>query len=134
MRSNTVRGPGRPADEPAAEASVTALLSRWRGGDPEAVNTLFPVVYRELRRLAHRKRRAIASGETRRTTALVHEAYLKLSGHPAAHVQDRQHFFALAARVMRQVLVDASRRRRSLKRGGADVPLPLDLVADPAQP
>src|SRR5437773_2651752 len=122
------------AGDSAAEdhESVTALLSLWRAGDAGAVQSLFPLVYRELRRLAHRKRRAMAAGETMRTTALVHEAYLKLVDQSALSIQSRQHFFALAARVMRQVLVDAGRRRRSVKRGGDATYVPLDLVADPS--
>lgn len=123
------------ADDSAAEdpESVTALLSLWRAGDAGAVKTLFPLVYRELRRLAHRKRRAVAAGETLRTTALVHEAYLKLVDQSAISIQSRQHFFALAARIMRQVLVDAGRRRRSAKRGGDVACVPLDLVAEPSE-
>ena len=98
---------------------VTQLLASWREGDPDAVNALFPLVYRELRALARRKRRGGSTGETLRTTALVHEAYLKLADHAKADIRDRQHFFALASRVMRQVLVDACRRRNAEKRGGA---------------
>ena len=113
--------------------SVTRLLSLWRAGDAGAVKNLFPLVYRELRRLAHRKRRAVAAGETLRTTALVHEAYLKLVDQSATSIQSRQHFFALAARVMRQVLVDAGRRRRSVKRGGDAAYVSIDLVPEPSE-
>ena len=123
--------------DPAAPAgdrreSVTALLSSWREGDADAVSALFPVVYRELRALARRHRRSLSAGETLRTTALVHEAYLKLVDQPSMNILGRQHFFALAARVMRQVLVDAGRRRRAGKRGGEAIHLSLDEIGEPA--
>src|SRR5262249_32395086 len=116
----------------ARRESVTALLASWRDGDADAVNALFPVVYREVRALARRHRRAVAAGGTLRTTAVVHEAYLKLVGQRSVNILGRQHFFALAARVMRQVLVDADRRRRAGKRGGEAVHLSLEEVAEPA--
>src|SRR5262245_2061383 len=98
------------SNSPPADAdlrgSVTALLSSWRNGDEGAVNALFPIVYRELRALARRHRQTLPAGETLRTTALVHEAYLKLVDQTSMNVLSRQHFFALAARVMRQILVD----------------------------
>jgi RNA polymerase sigma factor (TIGR02999 family) len=100
---------------------------------PHDVNTLFPVVYGELRRLAHSRRRAVAAGETLRTTALVHEAYLKLAEQSSLDIQDREHFFALAARVIRQVLVDADRRRSADKRGNDATHLPLEDVTEPGR-
>ena len=88
--------------------------------------TAFAAVYDDLRVLARRHVRRLHPGETLRTTALVHETYLKLSrGRPLA-VQDRAHFFALASRAMRQVLVDAARTRRAAKRGGDALPASLD--------
>lgn len=105
---------------------VTKWLALWREGDADAVNALFPLVYRELRALASRRRRGASAGETLRTTALIHEAYLKLADHPHADIRDRQHFFALASRVMRQVLVDACRRRDAAKRGGDVSQLSID--------
>jgi RNA polymerase sigma factor (TIGR02999 family) len=116
---------------PSARDVVTTLLVSWRQGDPDAVNRLFPVVYRELQRLARHSRRRIRAGETLRTTALVHEAYLKLVDNATATVQDRQHFFALAAQVMRQVLLDAGRRRVAGKRGGGSLHVSLEDVAEP---
>jgi RNA polymerase sigma factor (TIGR02999 family) len=110
---------------------VTTLLTSWRNGNPDAVNELFPIVYRELQRLARASRRRVDAGETLRTTALVHEAYLKLVDQSSATIQDRQHFFALAARVMRQVLIDGLRRRAAGKRGGAARALSLDEISEP---
>ena len=127
------RSSERPTGAQSGEASnaVTALLASWRRGDSDAANQLFPVVYRELQRLARLTRRSLPRSETLRTTAIVHEAYLKLVDQTAATINDRHHFFALASRVMRQVLVDGSRRRAAAKRGG-DVPhISIDDVAQP---
>ena len=98
------------------QLEVTELLEAWKQGDEEAPNRLFPVVYSELRRIAHRRRGPV--GDTLRTTALVHETYLKLVGGARASYVDRGHFFAVAARAMRHILVDAARRRAAEKRGG----------------
>lgn len=105
------------------EGRVTRLLSGLRQGDPAALDALFGLLYEELRSLAHRQLRG-ARG-TLGTTAVVHEAYLKLIGSDAS-AQDRAHFFALAARVMRQILVDHARARRALKRGGEAAHIPLE--------
>jgi RNA polymerase sigma factor (TIGR02999 family) len=96
---------------------VTQLLQAARSGDSEALDRLVPLVYEELRALAKRELYRETPGHTLHATALVHEAYLKLagSGMPAA---DRTHFLAIAARSMRQVLVDHARRRKAVKRGG----------------
>jgi RNA polymerase sigma factor (TIGR02999 family) len=96
---------------------LTALLHAARGGDERALGALFTSVYDELRRLAHRVRHESAS-ETLNTTALVHEAYLKLLPSGRLDLEGRAHFFGVAARAMRQVLVDAARRRGAAKRGG----------------
>jgi len=98
--------------------ALTDLLTAWRGGDSAARDQAFAVVYDDLRALARRHVRRLRPGETLRTTALVHEAYLKLSRGQPLPVRDRAHFFALASRAMRQVLVDAARTRRAAKRGG----------------
>lgn len=112
---------------------VTALLRRWGAGDRDALEELLPVVYGELRRIAAGQMRRERAGHTLRTTAVVHEAYLRLvdADLPA---RDRGHFFALAARTMRRVLVDHARGRDRDKRGGGERPLPLDEVtlAEPA--
>lgn len=109
-----------------ADDSVTDLLARLRGGDRAAVERAFAAVYDELRLLARRQRARSRPGETLSTTVLVHEAFLKLAHGSELAVRDRQHFFALAARAMRQILVDAARARGAGKRGGGAVVLELD--------
>ncbi len=99
---------------------MTELLLEWRRGDRAALDRLTPLVYDELRRLAHRYMRAERGGHTLETTALVNEAYLRLAGQQRVEWQDRAHFFAVTAQVMRHVLIDHARRRRYAKRGGAD--------------
>jgi RNA polymerase sigma-70 factor, ECF subfamily len=98
---------------------VTGLLSDWSHGDQAALEKLTPLVYEELHRLAHRYMSRERPGHTLQTTALVNEAYLRLVDQKQAHWQDRAHFFAVAAQVMRHILVDYARRRRYAKRGGA---------------
>jgi len=93
---------------------------------PEALDGLFPVVYDELRRVAHRHLRHEPTGHTLNTTALVHEVYLRMAGGRGAPVTNRAQFFAIAARAMRQILVDCARRYRGVRRGGGQAPLPLD--------
>jgi len=110
------------------DADVTALLVRLSNGGQAVLDDLLPAVYDELRRLAHRKLRGERDDLTLRTTELVHEAYLKLVDHHDVDWQDRQHFFAVAARAMRQVLVEHARRRRADKRGGGAPIQPLDQV------
>lgn len=112
-------------------STVTALLVRLREGEETALDELVPTVYEELRKIAHNKLRGEPSDHTLRTTELVHEAYLKLVDHNAVDWQDRQHFFAVAARAMRQVLVDHARRRNAEKRGGKGDDVPLDRVIIP---
>jgi RNA polymerase sigma factor (TIGR02999 family) len=98
---------------------VTGLLLAWRGGDVGALDRLMPVVYEELRGIAHRQLGHERSGHTLGTTGLVHEAYLKLVDQTRVQWADRTHFFAVAARVMRRILVSYARRVRAEKRGGA---------------
>lgn len=113
-------------------APLTRLLKEAAGGDPEATDRLYRAVYPELRRLARRLRYGRA-GETLGTTALVHEAYMKVSRGEPVDWQERAHFFGIAASAMRQVLVDAARRRMAYKRGGAQaVLLSLDDAVAPA--
>jgi len=107
------------------DVNVTALLQEWRGGDREALELLTPVVYAELRSLAHRYMRGERAGHLLQTTALVHEAYLKLVGLDMQW-NGRVHFFAVAARLMRRVLVDFARERDSAKRGGGLAHVSLD--------
>lgn len=102
---------------------VTLLLERVRGGDAAARDELYPLVYRELRDLAGSWFRRQGSDHTLQATALVHEAWIKLADVPAATIEHRAHFFALAARTMRQVLVDHARARSAEKRGGDRTPI-----------
>jgi RNA polymerase sigma factor (TIGR02999 family) len=105
---------------------ITQLLQSWRGGDRKALDALLPVVYKELRRLAHFQLRKERPGHTLQSAALVNEAYLRLVGLNAPEWESRSHFFAIAAQQMRQILVDYSRRRRAAKRGGSVETLSLD--------
>jgi RNA polymerase sigma factor (TIGR02999 family) len=107
---------------------VTQLLRAAAGGERTAVDRVFELVYGELRRIAGHQRRAVASSSTLDTTALVHEAYLKLSRNQSWSARDRSHFFALASRAMRQILVDGARRKGAAKRGAEAGPL-LELDA-----
>lgn len=98
--------------------SVSQLLVKWRDGDQEALRALVPLVYTELRRLAHHYLQGENPGHTLDSTALVHEAYLRLAERSPLQLQNRLHFFAVASHLMRQILVDYARRRRRVKRGG----------------
>ncbi len=112
----------------------TRLLAAARQGGGDAVDRLLPLVYDELRGVAHRQLRMRRPGQTLETTALVNEAYLKLVDASQAHYEDRNHFFSVAAVAMRHILVDHARRRSAQKRGGPDEPLLLDearLAAGP---
>jgi RNA polymerase sigma-70 factor (ECF subfamily) len=114
-------------------ASVTELLSQLRAGDRTAMDRLFPIVYAELRRLADSCLRRERPGHTLQRTALVHEAYLRLVGQSQPDCQDRAHFLGIAARIMRQILVDHARKHKAGKRDGG-VRLTLDQALDiPAQ-
>lgn len=105
------------SESPSQE--VTHLLLAWRQGEKEAFDQLIPVVYEELRRLAHSYMRGERKGHTLQTTALVNEAYLRLLDCSRVSWQNRAHFLAVSARLMRRILVDYARSQRSLKRGGA---------------
>ena len=94
------------------------MLVRWREGDREALESLMPLVYEELRRLAHHYLQRERSDHTLQSTALVHEAYMRLAGQNAPQWQNRAHFFGIAARVMRQILVEYARAHSAAKRGG----------------
>lgn len=113
---------------PETQSQVSGLLNRWSGGDPQALEQLLPIVYGELRRLAHYHLRRERDGHTLQTTALVHEVYLRLCGNDEPQWQNRAHFFAVAARMMRRILVDYARRRGAEKRGGAPIHAPLDAA------
>ncbi len=116
----------------SADSEITVLLAKMRNGDASAMDQLFPLVYREFRERAHRQLVRRRPGETLSTTALVHEAYLKLSGSSNHSYHDRIHFFAVASRAMRQILVDYARQSSALKRGsGRVVTLQPEAVANP---
>src|SRR5439155_4581431 len=97
---------------------LTELLDDWQQGDRSALNRLTPLVYDELRRIAHRYVRRERNGHTLGTTALVNEAYLRLAGQKKIEWQNRAHFFAVTAQVMRHILIDHARRRQYAKHGG----------------
>jgi RNA polymerase sigma factor (TIGR02999 family) len=100
-------------------ADLTGLLRAWRRGDQDALEQLVPLVYTELRAQARRQLRNERAAPTLQSTALVHELYLRLTKAPDVDWQDRGHFFALAAQIMRRILIDAARARTARKRGGA---------------
>lgn len=111
---------------------VTRLLEAAVAGDLEALDRLVPLVYEDLRRVAHRQLDREGGGHTLQTTALIHEAYLKLASGGSLSATSRTHFLALAARAMRQVLVDYARRRKAAKRGGGVISVTLGDQAQPA--
>src|SRR5213079_1945253 len=108
---------------------VTQLLADWSHGDDAALAELTPLVYEELRRLAHHYMEGQRPDHTLQTTALVNEAYLRLADQTNPRWQNRAHFFAVAARAMRQILVSYARSQRSQKRGGGAVKVELDEAA-----
>lgn len=110
---------------------ITGLLHQWRGGSREAFDQLIPLVYDELRALASRRLGREWRDNALETTALVNEAYLKLLGQRSVDWQNRAHFFAIAAQLMRRIVVDDARRWRTQKRGGGNVVMPLDEVPAP---
>jgi RNA polymerase sigma factor (TIGR02999 family) len=109
----------------ASDRDVTLLLRQWQSGDHSALERLAPLVYDELRRVARARLRGERPNHTLQATALVHEAFVRLmgSGHPTP--QNRAHFFAIAGRLMRQILVDHARRKNADKRGGGVTPLSI---------
>lgn len=124
-----------PGSTPPGE--VTRLLEAAEAGDRDALDRLVPLVYEDLRRVAHRQLDRESGGHTLQTTALIHEAYLKLAGGGSVGATSRAHFLAIAARAMRQVLVDYARKRKAAKRGGGvisvtlgDEPQPADASAE----
>jgi RNA polymerase sigma-70 factor, ECF subfamily len=115
--------------EASVPGETTRLLSEWRAGDQTAFDRLLPIVYEELRRLASHYMRAERADHLLQTTALVHEAYLRLIDDKNTSYETRHHFFAVAAQVMRHVLVDYARARQRAKRGGGAPAVPLEDVA-----
>ncbi len=113
----------------SATHQVTQLLVAWQDGDKAALDQLMPLVYEELRRLARQYRRRERAGHTLQTTALVNEAYLRLIDQSRVHWQNRTHFFAIAAQLMRRILVDHARTRVRAKRGGSAAKVSLAEAA-----
>jgi RNA polymerase sigma factor (TIGR02999 family) len=112
-----------------AQQEVTQLLGDWSGGDQGALEKLLPLVQPELHRLAHHYMSRERAGHTLQTTALLDEAYLLLVGNKKPSWQNRTHFVAAAAQLMRRIMVDHARERRSLKRGGGALKVTLDEAA-----
>jgi RNA polymerase sigma factor (TIGR02999 family) len=110
------------------QLSATELLLRTGAGEAGAVERMFPLVYDELRRIAHRHLTRESTGRTLSTTELVHEAYIKLIDQTRVEWQGRAHFLGVAAIAMRRILVDRARGRARLKRGGAQAPVPLESL------
>jgi RNA polymerase sigma factor (TIGR02999 family) len=116
-----------------APHQVTAFLKRWGEGDETALEQLMPLVHDELHRLAHQHMRREGPGHILQTSALINEAYLRLVDQPEIRWENRNHFFGIAARLMRRILVDDARKRNSAKRGGSLIQIPLDEVTSLAQ-
>jgi len=119
-------------EAPSPSAQITQLLHEWQNGNEDALQRLMPLVYNELRRVARTRLRAEAPGHLLQTTALVHEAYLRLIDIERLPLRNRAHLLAVAAQLMRQILVDHARRRDAHKRGGELTIVPLEDVAAPA--
>jgi RNA polymerase sigma factor (TIGR02999 family) len=118
---------------PDSRKDITRLLHDWSGGDATALPRLVEIVYPELHRIAARRLRDEREGHTLQPTALVHEAYVRLAQQqPGKKWQDRAHFFAVAAHVVRAVLVDHARARRAVKRGAGEAPLDLTIAGESA--
>jgi RNA polymerase sigma factor (TIGR02999 family) len=127
--------PRSPNPEAAAmmqepQPDITQLLFAWRNGDAQALEQLTPLVYEELRRLAARYLRRERAGHTLQATALVNEAYLQLIAQPQVDWQSRAHFIGIAARLMRQILVDHARAHAAAKRGAGVAAVPLNEILD----
>ncbi len=113
-------------NQKSSRGEVTELLHKWHAGDASALNTLLPIVYRELRRIADGYLRRESSGHTLQATALVNEAYMRLVKAQGLEWQNREQFFAISANLMRQILVDHARRTSAAKRGGHSPAITLD--------
>jgi RNA polymerase sigma factor (TIGR02999 family) len=109
-----------------APHQVTRLLKKWSDGDETALEQLIPLVHDELHRLAHQYIRREEPGHILQTSALINEAYLRLVDQPKIRWENRNHFFGIAARLMRRILVDDARKRNAAKRGGSLIQIPLD--------
>ena len=115
--------------DPELSGPVSELLLRWKDGQNVALETLLPLVYNELRRVAHHYLQGERPGHTLQSTALVHEAYMRLAAQQPLQLQNRAHFFAIAAQLMRQILVDYARNQKAAKRRN-DCKITLDDVIE----
>ena len=113
---------------PSKPHEITELLEQWSGGNQAALDQLYPLVYEELRRLARSHMRREPKGHTLQTTALINEAYVRLVDQQSVRWQNRSHFFAISAQIMRRILVDHARRHLQAKRGGGAKRISLDEV------
>jgi RNA polymerase sigma factor (TIGR02999 family) len=113
----------------SATESVSHLLDQWNNGDREALDKLMPLIYEELRKMAKRYMRQQNPGHTLQTTALIHEAYLRMVKQKEKRIENRAHFFGIAAQAMRQILVDYARSRHTAKRGGDARTISLEEAA-----
>ena len=116
-----------------APHQVTRLLQEWNDGDEGALEQLMPLVHNELHRLAHQHMRREGPGHILQTSALINEAYLRLVNQPEIRWENRNHFFGIATRLMRRILVDDARKRNSAKRGRSLIQVPLDEATSLAQ-
>ena len=121
MTESAKRGPGE----------LTQLLIAWSRGDARALEQLTPLVYAELRKIAHRYMNRERAGHTLQTTAVVHEAFLRLLGNPQENWQNRAHFYAIAAQMMRRILIDYARANLRAKRGGETIRVALEDIDAP---
>ncbi len=129
MESSTLHPTPQPTSPIGGTSPVTRLLSAWRSGDASALQRLTPLVYDELKNLARRYMRRERAGHTLQATAVVHEAFVRLVGMDVPW-QDRVHFFAVAARLMRRILVDHAKGRQRTKRGGAHTVVSLGMSSE----
>lgn len=140
IRGDIIRSRSRAYSSPlelqmtSSPDSITKLLIEWRDGDETALNRLIPLVYEELHRMAHRHMRRERQEHTLQTTALINEAYLRLTDHKGMHWQNRAHFYGVAAQAMRRVLVDEARSRNSDKRKHDRIELKEAALVAPQHP
>jgi RNA polymerase sigma factor (TIGR02999 family) len=120
--------PRQDGEFPAEE--ITGLLLDWGKGDKAALDRVIPLVYQELRRLAHRQMRRERAGDTLQTTALINEAYLRLVDYTRVRPRDRSHFFAIAAQAMRRILIERARSRSASKRGSGAQKVSLEEAVE----
>jgi RNA polymerase sigma factor (TIGR02999 family) len=122
----------QPEPDSSGDRAITDLLIQLRGGRPDAMDRLFPLIYEQLRRIAHRQLQVEPPGHTLGTTGLVHETYFKLVDQSRVEWRDRGHFFRVSSMAMRRILVDYARRYRALRRGGGLARVPFDQAEEAA--